>query len=329
MARLAAWSLDARRDDYSPRPLEPQRVPRSQIGLEKHLEDWIVKDVTLIGEGYTLVGRQVLIDDGRLDLLAIDAQDRWVVIEVKPGMLDSRALHQALYYASSLDRLAADELKRKLQDNLGQFGDRETLSGKVKQQLDDEGEQREVAVLLVGAGINPGLGRMHEFLARFGIPIGVVSFEVFSLKDGPQLLIREEVDEPAKPPAPRRRHTVEAIRELAGQVGVRQQFDRFVEMSRRAGLAVQPHKQAVRIAPPANRTRFLLYAAPRAGVNGGEMGISAGPTAFAEFFPHIGEEEARDALGKFRSDVSLGGAELEERLTQIESFLTEHFPQPG
>ena len=52
--------------------------------------------MTLIGEGLTLVGRQVSIDDGRLDLLAIDSRDHWVVIEIKPGMLDSGALAQAL-----------------------------------------------------------------------------------------------------------------------------------------------------------------------------------------------------------------------------------------
>jgi len=65
-----------------------------------HLEDWIVNDVTLIGEGYSLVGRQVSIYDGRLDLLAIDSRDRWLVIEIKTRRLDSGALGQALYYAS-------------------------------------------------------------------------------------------------------------------------------------------------------------------------------------------------------------------------------------
>ena len=45
------------------------KVGRSHIQLEKQLEDWIVNDVTLIGEGLTLVGRQVSIDDGILDLL--------------------------------------------------------------------------------------------------------------------------------------------------------------------------------------------------------------------------------------------------------------------
>ena len=225
MAKLAAWRICAQSSEGGSQPSAPQRVPRSAIGLEKHLEDWIVNDVTMIGEGYTLVGRQVSIDDGRLDLLAIGSKDRWLVIEVKPGRLDAGALQQALYYASSLARLDADELSKKLKANLGDFGDEKTLSARVKQQLDDEDAEREIAMLLVGAGIHAGLERMNEFLARFRVPISAVSFDVFTLESGPQLLIREVVDEPTKADARRRHFTVGAIRDIAEKVGVLQQFD--------------------------------------------------------------------------------------------------------
>ena len=98
MAKLAAWSMDRSPAEGS----APKKVERSHVGLEKYLENWIANDVTLIGEGLTLVGQQVKIDDGILDLLAVDTQDRWVVIEIKSGTLDSGALSQALYYASSI-----------------------------------------------------------------------------------------------------------------------------------------------------------------------------------------------------------------------------------
>ena len=117
MAKLAAWSIDGPHAEGS----VPKRVGRSHIGLERYLEDWIANDITLIAEGLTLVGRQISIDDGRLDLLAIDSQDRWVVIEIKPGVLDSGALTQALYYASSIARLGAGELYEKIEDGLDNF----------------------------------------------------------------------------------------------------------------------------------------------------------------------------------------------------------------
>lgn len=163
MMKLAIWKLDREGDEV----MKPTPVERSGIELEKHLEDWIASDVTPIGEGLTLVGRQITIDDGRLDLLAIDAQDRWVVIEVKPGMLDSGALAQALGYASSIARLSADEFRAQIEPGLGKLGDAKQLSEKVKQQLEGEGEEREIALLLVGAGVHDNLERMSGFLGRY------------------------------------------------------------------------------------------------------------------------------------------------------------------
>ena len=326
MTKLAAWSID-RQHSESASQAEPKRVGRSHIGLEKHLEDWITNDATLVSEGLTLVGRQITIDNGRLDLLAIDAQDRWVVIEIKPGTLESTALTQALYYASSIARLDADELYEKIEPRLGDFGDAERLSERVKQQLACEEEGRQIAVLLVGAGIHSGLERMNEFLGRFGVPISVVSFEVFELDGGPQLLIREVVDEPTDPPPPRRRFTVETIRSWAVDVGVGEQFDRFVNIAQVAGLAVQPQRASVRIAPPSNRTRFLMYAQPHAGNRGGELRIHVGPKQFAEFFPHVDERDAIDALGKL-DGACVGGEALDAVLDEIERFLTDNVQQP-
>lgn len=327
MMNLAVWSVDAPDGEGALQQPVPRRVERSHIDLERHLEDWIANDSKLIAEGLTVVGRQVSIYDGRLDLLAIDSQDRWVVIEIKPGLLDSGALNQGLYYASSIAQLGSTELSEKLGSRLGELGDAEMLSASVKRQLDgeDDGKDREIAVLLVGTGIDPGLARMTEFLSRYGVPISVVSFEVFKLDGGPRLLIREVVEEPTESPRPRRQYTVKAIRNEAINVGVVEQFDRFVAMSEEAGLAVQPQRWSVRIAPPADRRRFLMYAAPD---RRGGLGIWVGPATFAEFFPDISEEQATDALGTYDDGGFVAGVELDQRLDQIEQFLTEAVQRP-
>lgn len=326
MVQLAVWSIGERASQGGSEPSGPKRVGRSSVELEKYLEDWIVNDVTLIGQGLTLVGRQVILDDGRLDLLAIDSQDRWVIIEVKAGMLRSDALTQALYYAASLARLKTSELYEKLTGNLASFGDQTTLSARVKQQLESEGEEREIAVMLVGVGIHPGLERMNEFLERFRIPINIVSFEVFKPDVGPKLLVREVIEEPIEPSLPKRKYTVEAIRDRAVEAGVVEPFDRFVRMSKEAGLAVQPQKASIRIAPPQNRTRYLMYAQPYTDANGAGLWISAGGPQFVEFFPEIDEKKAT-AVGREGDGSYFSGKELEQRLDQIQNFLRMHFPR--
>ena len=327
MAKLAAWTMDGQRGEDAPQHSAPKRVERSHIALERHLEDWIVNDVTLIGEGLTLVGRQVRIDDGILDLLAIDTQDRWVVIEIKSRVLASDALTQALYYASSIACLDPDDLKGKLEPGLGRFGDAAQLSERLNRQLADEEEGREIAVLLVGAGIHPGLERMNEFLGRFAVPISVVSFEVFELDGGRQLLVREVVDEPIRPSSPRRHFTVEAVRDRAVDAGVGEQFDRFMNIAEAAGLKVKPNKLSVSIVPPANRTRMLMFAYPTTADSGGQLYFEASLETLAEFFPSIDEGEAADALSELNK-VYVGGDALDALLDRIERFLTEKVRHP-
>ena len=329
MPRLAAWSIDRPHFEGVAQESAPKRIRRSHIGLEKWLEDWIANEVTLIGEGLTLIGRQISIDDGRLDLLALDSRDRWVVIEIKPGMLYSDALHQALCYASSIARLGNDELYAKLEPGLGKFGDAKLLSRRVKQLLEVEQEERQIAVLLVGAGVHAGLTRMNGFLGRFGIPVGVVSFEVFELEDGPKLLLREAIDEaPEPPPAPRRKLSVGEIRNWAVEAGVGEQFDRFLKMSEAAGLPVQPQRASVRTAPPGDKRLCLLYEQPQTGDNGGALYLAVDLDNFARFFPHINRAEAEEFLSGV-GGAYVGGKELDEQLGRIEQFLTETLPEPA
>ena len=151
---------------------------------------------------------------------------------------------------------------------------------------------------------------------------------MFELDGGPQLLIREVVDEPTKPWSPPRHFTVEAVRHRAVDAGVGEQFDRFVNIVEAAGLKVKPNKLSVSIVPPANRTRMLMYAYPSAGDGGGQLYFEVSLGTLAEFFPDIDEREAADALSKLNK-VYAGGDALDALLGQIERFLTEKVRHPG
>ena len=335
MAKLAVWRLDGSEEvgvgeGVTTQGSQPQPVERSYIELEKHLEDWIVKDEALIAEDLTIVGRQQTFDKRRLDLLGIDSRDRWVVVEIKSGCLGADALTQALSYAASIARVPAEELQENLESRLKDLGSTDTRANAIERQLNAEresGEKRKMAVMLVGVGVAPELERVNEFLGDFDVPISVVSFEVFGLHTGQKLLIREVIEEPTETRLKPQRLTVEAIRQRAVDVGVEAQFDRFVNMSKAADLAVQPQRASVRIAPQMNRTRFLMYAQPRADGTGGELGIWVGPKQFAEFFSHVNEEDAIALLGHYDDGGYLGGAALDNRLDQIERFLTERLRQ--
>ena len=105
------------------------------------------------------------------------------------------------------------------------------------------------------------------------------------------------------------------------------QFDRFVNIAEAAGFAVQPQRASVRIAPTANRTRFLMYVRPDSDDSGGVLHIAVGPSQFVEFFPHVEEQEAIDALSRL-DGMYRDGEELDALLDRIERFLTDKIKQP-
>ncbi len=66
----------------------------TSISLERDIEDHLVSNLEVIEKGLKLVGRQVKIDVGRIDILAEDETKARVVIEVKVGEAKDSAVGQ-------------------------------------------------------------------------------------------------------------------------------------------------------------------------------------------------------------------------------------------
>lgn len=314
MADLGVWAVG----DDKPKPLQR----RAQVDLEKDLESWIAADSALLPGGLTIVGRQVWLDSGALDLLAFDGQDRWVVVEIKRGRLYREALAQAMDYSSSIAGLDASDLRERLQPGLAALGDAEHLSQEVQRLLDGEEETRDVDVLLVGVGVDPSLERIDPSLERIvghlrnlGMSIGVVTFEAFELDGGPRLLIREVTEQQEEPPPPAV-YTLDALHRRASEAGSAEEFRRFVDMCEHAGLSVRPYKVGVKIAHPADLRWRLIWANPR---NSG-LFIGIDPAAFARFYDSITEERVVSEIGLAENWRDFAGSELDERLGRIERF---------
>lgn len=69
---------------------------------EEQVEDYLCKHLDLIEDGMTLVGRQVLVPDGRVDILAKDKQGTLVIIEVKVEE-DKDILWQCVHYPEEIE----------------------------------------------------------------------------------------------------------------------------------------------------------------------------------------------------------------------------------
>lgn len=141
----------------------PARLQSTELGAERDLEDWIERDPALLERGLVIIGRQIRLEGGPLDLLALDPQGRWVLIEIKRERLRRDVLAQAIDYASCLHRLDPAWLREQCDGYLRSKGRAETLDALLEQRgrsLEAEADGRDVVIYLVGTGLDPGLERM-------------------------------------------------------------------------------------------------------------------------------------------------------------------------
>lgn len=81
-----------------------------EFALEAHLRDFLARNLDRIEPGLRLytaadrTGVEFAIDGGRIDLLAIDQTDKYVVIELKLSQGRNKALGQLLYYMGWVDQ---------------------------------------------------------------------------------------------------------------------------------------------------------------------------------------------------------------------------------
>ena len=100
----------------------------TQLGLaervetEEMLEDVLVANPNMLMRGLRLVGRQLPVETGFVDLLGIDEDGRLVVFELKREKLTRDAVAQILDYCSYLEALPDSELATLIAERSGKRG---------------------------------------------------------------------------------------------------------------------------------------------------------------------------------------------------------------
>ncbi len=242
MTGRSAWIVS----DGAPTQLVP-----GGVDYEKDLEDLIVRDPSMLGPGVHIIARQLRLEGGRLDLLALDSLDRLTVAELKPGAPTSSAVGQVLYYASVLQDTAADHLTEMI--HASQDAHPFELPTDLRSILE---QQTEVLSLIVGVGALPGTDHLVGHLAsQYDVPVQLVSFEAFTL-DNRQILTRQVIDPPPTPTAPAR-YSQDTIAVATGNEAF---FERL--NTKIAGypdqLHPRPWARCLMVAPTSNKTLALF-----------------------------------------------------------------------
>jgi len=293
MARFGIWQI---KDNV------PNKLNESSIGLEKELEGWIENDPTLIQAGLVILARQMRMQDGRLDLLALDPQGRLVLVEIKSGNIRSDTVGQSLYYAAVLSEMPYKDLRYEVDKYLST---RNTyLAPLLSERGINPGENwsdREIFVHLVGTGRAAGLEKVVRLLTeKYEVPITITAFEVFELVTGERVLTREttEYDVITLPRSGTASYTPPTLEELmaaAEKKGFGVPLKSLYEHATALGLHTRLYTNSIMFAPPTHKTRMLFTIWVKGGPSG-KLKSYVSPEALSEFYP-ISEEKAAELFG--------------------------------
>ena len=206
--------------------------PLKQMQTELRLEELLVRNPEMLEPGLRLVGRQTPTQTGWLDLLAVDADGRLVVYELKRGMLAREVVTQVLDYASDLDAMSTEDLAEHISERSGNDGI-ERIDDFEQWYADNFGGDDLSRLLpprmvLVGLGVDAVAERMARFISAGPVDISVVTFHGFQ-REGERLLARQLEVEPGR--SRQRRSTSLAerrqrLQEYLADKGYKDLFDR-------------------------------------------------------------------------------------------------------
>jgi hypothetical protein len=167
-----------------PRKIQSTNLQQQQL-LERHLEDWVAADPSLLGEPLMIIGRQVLIQDVRdkLDLLALDPQGNAVVIELKRGQLKDPVDMQALRYASYISKWSFDDFENQARSFVPKGDPDFDLNEAFRDFCDEAGTEapqelnQDQRLMIAGTTVRDKLGSVALWLRDHSIDVTIVEMQ--------------------------------------------------------------------------------------------------------------------------------------------------------
>lgn len=164
-------------------------LPKRRLDEEQRLQEWIARDVSVLGLDLVIIGSQVQTRyGGRIDLLAIDQQGDLVILELKRHQTPREVVAQALDYASWIAELTPQEVAEIAQTHLCR-----PLNDAFQEQFETglpEVINNDHRIVIVASELDPSSERIVQYLAaRHALNINVVFFNCFQ-QDGKELIGR-------------------------------------------------------------------------------------------------------------------------------------------
>ena len=159
-------------------------VSKAILDKESRLEQWVLKDSSLVGMDVLFIGQQVVMPNGgKIDLLALDADANLVVFELKRDKTPREVVAQALDYGSYVRKFSFDKIDELARKFCGKpVGD--AFKDYFDEPLPDEINQSHQLIILASE-LDESSERIVEYLAdEHDVPINAIFFTFFKTEQG-------------------------------------------------------------------------------------------------------------------------------------------------
>ena len=185
------------REKYNSQPYTIQQASDLNI-KEKDLENWMAKSKILFGGENILVISQSVSGQNMADILALDADKRLVVVEIKRDWSDRATVGQLLEYAAKMAESDYETLN-KLARNYWK-DDNFSLLNKFQVEFDDVDTREEdipndLRTYIVAPDSDKNLQRIVKWLQECGVPINFVPFTLYKGSEPEDILLEIETIE--------------------------------------------------------------------------------------------------------------------------------------
>lgn len=166
------------------------------LDSERRLEDWLVLDLSLLGEELLLIDRQVRTVGGPLDILAIDADGKLVIAELKRDRTPREVIAQILDYASWVCERSPRDIDEYCRKRSGK-----SLAEAFREKFEfdlPEGACKTHRMIVVAAELDDSSERIIRYLQdKHEIDINAVFFSVYRVS-GQEMLVRAWLADPVE-----------------------------------------------------------------------------------------------------------------------------------
>ena len=177
---------------------ELNEIKKTKLDLEKHIEDWIEKDISIVSDNLLIIGRQVTTDfGGVIDILCLDNNGDTVIIELKRDKTPREVTAQVLDYASWIQDASNNRITEIANNYLKENG---PLEKAFKEKFDEELPEalnEHHSMLIVASEIDSSTERIINYLSNnYGVAINAVTFHYFKSSEGNKFIARVFLIEP-------------------------------------------------------------------------------------------------------------------------------------